>query len=485
MFACIDIADFPLVAARRLLPPAPGPAVLVESAARQSRVVAACAQALEAGARPGMPAPMALARCPELQVVVASAAAEALAEQTLLHAALGISPRVERTAPGGFLIDLQGRRRAEVMPAAEAALAALHRQDLPARMGIAATPGLATFATRATDYLLQVDDVDAFLAATPLAAAAPSPALATVLRHWGLRAIGDFARLSRESLAHRFGPEALGLWDACHGRDARPLAPLDLPPGYRQTLELDFAVETLEPLLFILRRFVDSLCMQLEARLCVAEAIHLHLRLDDRSDYTFECRLPEPTLDPGTLFRTLQAHLEQAHTAAPVVALALELPAARAQVRQRGLFDTTLKDPARFADTLDRLCGIVGGDRVGTPRLEDTHLPDAVRMERLPQGVPPATPVEAHLRARGLPLRRCRPPLPAEVRLDADGAPAHVHCMRMRGAVCARAGPYRTSGHWWEQPHAWQREEWDVELRSGLLRLSHNGTQWLVEGRYG
>jgi protein ImuB len=52
------------------------------------------------------------------------------------------------------------------------------------------------------------------------------------------------------------------------------------------------------------------------------------------------------------------------------------------------------------------------------------------------------------------------------------------------GEVVARAGPWRTSGHWWSQAARWDRDEWDVEIAGGgcyrLARLRSNG-QWEVE----
>ena len=83
----------------------------------------------------------------------------------------------------------------------------------------------------------------------------------------------------------------------------------------------------------------------------------------------------------------------------------------------------------------------------------------------------------------GLPLRRFRPPVEAEVSIGLHG-PAFVQSRIAGGDVARRRGPWRCSGGWWG-PGCWAGEEWDVELaRGGLFRLSLRAEQWWVEGMY-
>jgi protein ImuB len=71
-------------------------------------------------------------------------------------------------------------------------------------------------------------------------------------------------------------------------------------------------------------------------------------------------------------------------------------------------------------------------------------------------------------------LRRCRQPVAARVTV-ADGRPVRVTTDRRSyagGSALACAGPWRTSGNWWEAgaPAAsWNREEWDVALADGAV----------------
>ena len=92
-------------------------------------------------------------------------------------------------------------------------------------------------------------------------------------------------------------------------------------------------------------------------------------------------------------------------------------------------------------------------------------------------------------------LRRFRPPLRADVTLE-NGQPARVLCGKkeVRGNVLWKAGPWRSSGDWWDH-EPWSRDEWDIALQSNtakkgeslaLFRLVHDplGGEWFVEGMY-
>src|SRR5438094_238056 len=67
-------------------------------------------------------------------------------------------------------------------------------------------------------------------------------------------------------------------------------------------------------------------------------------------------------------------------------------------------------------------------------------------------------------------LRRSRPPAAIRVRAD-GGRPVHVASPsrgQPSGAVIDAAGPWRTSGSWWQRTR-WNRDEWDVALPGGAI----------------
>lgn len=88
-------------------------------------------------------------------------------------------------------------------------------------------------------------------------------------------------------------------------------------------------------------------------------------------------------------------------------------------------------------------------------------------------------------------LRLFRPFVRAEVTMR-EGVPVRLVCPKRKelcGEIVWTAGPWRSSGDWWEQ-EGWARDEWDIALQSAagfaLYRLvrDHFTTRWFVEGSY-
>jgi len=497
VFAVLHLADFALHAVLRNEPGvAHDPAcpeqsrrehgrsaALFTGTGKKSVVLAANPAARAEGVELGMTAPQAVARCPALVIRTPQPAAEAEARAALLAVGFTLSPSIEDTAPGVCTADLKGADSAACPEQCRRAVAELARLGLPATAGLARTPLLALYAARAAAPVLLVADEKNFLAPLPLDAADPPAALAAVLAAWGLRTLGDLTALPCDEIVRRFGAAGLALWQRAAGGSPRPLHPVVPPQTFAAALEFEDEIETLEPLLFLLRRFLDRLTLELLAAQLVAAELELVLRLADDTEHARGFRLPEPTADAEMLFRALHTHLESLQTAAAITAVRLRLGPTRPLVRQQGLFETGLRDPHGFAETLARLAALVGVDRTGTPRLEDTPRPDAVQLAPPPPVIPPPAPPPLHPRC-GLPLRRFRPPLPARLEFTA-GQPTYVWTENFRGALATLRGPWPSSGDWWQADRAWRRTEWDAALATGgLYRLLQVGDAWFIEGEY-
>jgi protein ImuB len=302
-----------------------------------------------------------------------------------------------------------------------------------------------------------------------------------ILHRWGIETLGQFAALEKEAVAVRLGPIGLQLWERAAGKTTRLLKLVPVQESFEEAFEFENEIETSEPLLFMLRRFLQQFSVRLGALHLVASELELEITFSDKRSYSHRFKIPEPTNNVEILFRMLHAHLENFTSAAPIIAVALKAETTKPSFEQFHLFETALRDPARLTETLARLSGLLGSERAGTPVLEETHRPDAFRMEPFSWQLP-ATKSELPP-LPGSALRRFRSPLPASVLLTKN-RPVHFHSAKIHGAVRAERGPYLASGNWWDE-NAWGRAEWDVELENGALCQCHcDGEQWALDGIY-
>jgi protein ImuB len=302
-----------------------------------------------------------------------------------------------------------------------------------------------------------------------------------ILRRWGIDSLGQFAALEKEAVAARLGPVGVELWERASGKATRLLKFVPICESFEEVFEFESEIETSEPLLFMLRRFLQQFAVRLNAIHLVVSELELEIRFSNKSNYTHRFKIPEPTNNVETLFRMLHTHLEKFTSQSPIIAVALKAETSKPSFEQFHLFETALRDPARLTETLARLSGLVGSERVGTPILEETHRPDAFRMEPFSWQLP-----EMKAEPRALPstvLRRFRSPLPATVGVAKNG-PAFLQNLKVQGTIRARKGPYLLSGNWWDEK-TWDRAEWDVELENGAVCQCHStGGQWSLDGIY-
>ena len=305
-----------------------------------------------------------------------------------------------------------------------------------------------------------------------------------ILHKWGIHTLGQLAALDKQQLGARLGPEAVRMWERANGQSNRLLKLVRPPESFEERFEFENEIETAEPLLFILRRFLEQLAVRLRAIYLVAKELTLQITFANEQVYERVFKIPEPTNDVDLLFRMLQTHLENFKSEYPIVAVALSAQPIKPAREQFGLFETTLRNPHQLSETLARLSALFGADQVGTPMLEETHRPDAFRMEPFAWEVgaidlnrPQRT---AFLK---LALRRFRPAVSASVLVDGD-TPAHLRSAEICGKVIEQQGPYLISGNWWGEK-SWARAEWDVQLESGdLVRVHEAERTWKVDGIY-
>ena len=501
MFAALWLPRFHLQALLRIRPPVRDAAIAVldrtESAAKDTspsddaRLICVSEAAERAGVFTGMTASQAQARCERLRLVYREEKEERAAHDLLLECAQSWTPNFESTSPDLCVLDLS--RAGKITGGAEHCggqiRAHLSDRRLDVRIGFAANVDLATLAAFAADPLLIIRentrDEENVLHRLPVFVLRPSPEIREVLGSWGIKTLGEFVKLRRQDIAERLGREGSLLWDLAVGNRERLLRLIRPATSHSEEHDLDYPVECLEPLLFLLRSVLDRLCIRLANAWLVAASLLLTLRFSDGTRHHRELRIAEPTRDAEVLFRVLHSHLDGLTASAPIVGVALEIRPIRAASSQTLLFEKSLRDPNRFAETLSQIEAMLGAGRIGRAVLIPRHRPDSFCIA----GFLEPHETDARLASipppdHGLPLRRLRP-APVVSVLCTDGTPAVLHTRGKAVALTQNSGPWLLSGDWWDAQN-WRHEVWESADEDGTLyRLVRQNDTWSLDGVYG
>src|SRR5437868_5629032 len=191
------------------------------------------------------------------------------------------------------------------------------------------------------------------------------------------------------------------------------------------------------------------------------------------SKFTRTLELPVPMLDAKIFLKLLQLDLKANPPGAPILKVHLSAIPAQPRTTQGGLFLPPTPEPEKLELTLARIAGMVGENKVGSLQLLDSHRPEAFRIQRFVPKEPEGQKEKSDSTAPApiTALRMFRPPLRAMVTLH-DGKPAHLVCPKRKeidGEISWMAGPWRSSGDWWEQD-GWARDEWDIAIQSVASR---------------
>jgi protein ImuB len=351
-----------------------------------------------------------------------------------------------------------------------------------------------------------------------------SSALAAFHR-WGVRTLGELAALPDAELVSRFGRAAVAWQMLARGVDQRPLIPTLEDERFEAALELEWPIEGLEPLSFVLTRLLEPLCTRLERRDRGAAVLHVLLDLVTNTVHPCRLELPTPMRDVRALRTLALLDLESHPPDAAIDRVTVVIDPTPGRVLQHRLFTRAHPTPEQLSTLLARLGAVIGQDRVGSPTVVDTYRPGAFGMVRFATEHGAETSEvgsrkfasserreDSHvglrqtsnfkLQTSQYPLaafRRCRQPVPARATVGTDGRPVRITTDRRGytgGAVVQCAGPWRTSGDWWmsksevrsqndlrppggglsqtsnfklQTSGCWDRDEWDVALGDGAV----------------
>ncbi len=292
------------------------------------------------------------------------------------------------------------------------------------------------------------------------------------------------AALPPAELSSRLGRAGL-VWQAlARGDDVRPLVPDAAEERFESSMDLEWPIEGLEPLSFVLTRLLEPLSIRLERRDRGVAVLHVQLGLVGGDLHARRLDLPSPMRDVRALRTLALLDLESHPPAAAVDRVTIVVDPTPGRVVQHTLFASPQLTPEQLSTLLARLGAVMGQDRIGSPATVDSYRPGAFAMKPFASQQSPVDSRQSWAADSGLltadcrlptvVLRRCRQPVPGRVAADASGRPVRVTTDRRGfagGTVVSASGPWRTSGEWWNTgagaAGGWDRDEWDVTLNDG------------------
>src|SRR5271155_5735590 len=500
-FAAIYVPEFMVQAVVRAVPGLHGLAIaLIDgNAAPLFSVVAANAAALDAGIFLGMTKANA-AQFVGVEIRARLAAAEKAAHAALRDVGWSVSPRVEETAADLIILDIAGLSTLLGSEETIAELLVARAGECRLRVNVAMAENISAAEVAARGFagitLIAAGEEAPHIGEVPVSVLSPPEEMAETLALWGIKTCAALARLPVLQLSERLGQEGVRLRTLARGAASRALVIAEAELVFEEEMELDDAVEELEPVSFVLGRLLDQLCARLTARALAASLLRVRFDLQPAFENALDVRtevvrakslpgiyervmqLPVPMRDAKLLLKLLRLRLQGSPPGAPIVKVLVAAEAANPRVTQRGLFLPSFPDVEKLELTLARLAGVVGEGNVGSAEVVDTHRPGEFRMERFLPVREEAKDsarkksakkrgseiVEKHLpnHSAAMSFRVFRPPLPIHVN-SREGRPAEVFLQGRRAEVRKASGPWRTSGEWWREEQ-WSEDQWDLEV---------------------
>ncbi len=363
-----------------------------------------------------------------------------------------------------------------------------------------------------------------------------------ILTKWGIRTLGALTKIAGPEVFERLGDRGLRWQGLARGLDIRPLVPWVDEVPFEADLALEWPIEGLEPLSFVLARLLEPLAERLEGADRSAAVIHTSLRLTTRRVHARTLQLPAPMRDAKTLRTLVLLDLETHPPDAPIDTVRVFIEPTPGRVLQWTLLERAQPAPEQVATLVARLSALMGEKHVGSPVLVDTWRPGDFAMGDFQSSIgnqssmanrQPEIDRQSSIANLPCAFRRFRFPIPTRVHVQ-EGRPVRIVTDRngfSSGAVVQAAGPWRTSGEWWTTPGpesassassaalglsasassassaalglsasassvssaalglsasaSWDRDEWDVAMADGTiyrLVVERAVGQWFLEG---
>lgn len=493
MFACIFAPAMPLQAMVRTEPELREQPLAASDGCRGgSRITHISASAGRLGVKTGMTVSQARSIAADVVVRQPAAGVVAAAGRALTDIACAFSRTVQAESDGRVVLEVTGHMaiHGSFQEMGHRIILAAESDGFIVRVGFACGPRLAMIASRSgpTTTILEPEIVAREIARMPISILEPSPATLEALTRLRVRSVGDLAALPARGIGARLGSEGAMLHALASGIDesviTKPVVPED---RFVECVKLDWTLDNLEPLIFLIKGSADRIATRMQMRGLVPEKAALTLDLDNAGIHFLETAAGGISSNSSTISSILHRVLSKNPPPSPINGFTLVITAAPPRAVQCQLFGPPAIEPSRVRDLTGRLAAIVGEGNVGSPDLE-------ARPARYECGLVPFDPCASNAGRRqpirrpkspAMAFRRFRPPFQATVATRND-LPSEISSTLVSGQICRVAGPWYLDASWWgDGPVAGAL--YDIEIPGrGVFRLWHDllDDGWFIDGAW-
>lgn len=471
IYACLYAKEFPAQALLRLRPELRNkPCVVMEGEPPLQQVCSLTRKARSLGIARGM-TQVEVDTFSEVTVLQRSLKEETAAREVLRECAGCYSPRVEDCNPdSSFLcaLDIAGTTGLFGPPETlvRNLLTRVKALGITACVAVSSNFHAAVAVAKAplplSVRVIPAGEESTALAALPLAVLGLTAEQAETFALWGIRTLGMLAALPEKELVSRMGQAGKRLRQMARGEMPHLFQPVEPAFTLVERMELDSSIELLDALMFVVNVMLEQIVLRAMARVLALASVSITLTLEGGATHTRTVRPALPTSDRQLWLKLLHLGLEAHPPLAAILAVALDAEPGSTSKIQLGLFSPQLPEPSRLDVTMARIRGIVGDGNAGRIVLEDTHRPDAFRIE--PFTVPTVQAQDTSARSARPAMRRLRPAESLTVIFESHH-PKGFFFHGRHYAVERANGPWRMEGEWWNATQ-WGCEQWDLTARA-------------------
>jgi len=299
----------------------------------------------------------------------------------------------------------------------------------------------------------------------------------------GIKNVKELKKIPEKQLIARYGPEFRSVLDLVHGKGNRTIVQNIKETCASWIYELDFAVESLEQLTFILAHGLDDLFQDLSKQGFSTERIDIDLTLESRTrDKHYSITISFPSTDRIFWRKLIELRLGEDSPGAGITGIKLTAFFAKPRSAQIGLFAAIKPNPENLLLTASKIAKLVGSENIGIPVVLNQRIPKPFRLDskKLPSGRSASV-----ITLTGIPIcfTNFEPELPAQAIIQTRRL-IYLKTAKFKGRVVEYGGVWRGTSQWWNAAH-WKLDEWDVEIETGVVyRLVYREGDWFVTGVY-